>query len=68
VYAHGKEGVDGSSPSEGFDDPDPGHDIVATSLSLVRTLPHGHHGTTYPDVPWEPKQAFHAVADYYAQN
>jgi hypothetical protein len=49
-------------------DPDPRHDIDATSLSLVRTLPRGDHGTTYPDLPWEPKQAFHAVADYYAQN
>ena len=37
--SHGKEGVDGSSPSD--------------CLSLVRTLPHGHHGATYPDVPWE---------------
>jgi hypothetical protein len=23
------------------------------------------HGTTYPDMPWEPKQAFRAVADHY---
>jgi hypothetical protein len=44
------------------------HDIDATALSLARTLPHGYHGTTYPDVPWQPKHAFHAVADYYAQN
>jgi hypothetical protein len=48
-------------------DPDPHHDIDATSLSLVRTLPRGEHGTTYPDMPWEPKQGFYAVADYYGQ-
>lgn len=46
---------------------DPNHDLDATALSIVRTLPHGHHGTTYPDVGWEPKEAFHAVASYYRQ-
>ena len=25
----------------------------------------GKHGTTYPDMPWEPKESFKAVADYY---
>ena len=25
------------------------------------------HGTTYPDVGWEPKEAFYAVARYYHQ-
>jgi len=28
----------------------------------------GKHGTTYPDMPWEPKEAFRAVADYYAKH
>lgn len=46
---------------------DPHHDLDATALSIVRTLPHGQHGTTYPDVGWEPKRAFHAVARYYRQ-
>lgn len=46
---------------------DPGHDLDATALSIVRTLPPGKHGTTYPDVGWEPKEAFHAVARYYRQ-
>jgi hypothetical protein len=45
---------------------DPRHDLDATALSIVRTLPHGQHGITYPDLAWEPKQAFHAIADYYA--
>jgi hypothetical protein len=26
----------------------------------------GRHGTTYPDMTWEPKESFKAVADYYA--
>jgi hypothetical protein len=46
---------------------DPRHDLDATALSIVRALPPGQHGTTYPDVGWEPKQAFHAVARYYRQ-
>ncbi|HUA48911.1 MAG TPA: hypothetical protein VMA77_26995 [Solirubrobacteraceae bacterium] len=45
---------------------DPRHDIDATSLSIVRSLPDGQRGTTYPDMAWEPKQAFHTVASYYA--
>jgi len=28
----------------------------------------GKHGATYPDMPWEPKEAFNAVADYYAKH
>jgi hypothetical protein len=31
----------------------------------VKTLTGGKHGTTYPDMPWEPKASFRAVADYY---
>ena len=46
---------------------DPRHDIDATALSIVRTLPRGEHGTTYPGVGWEPKEAFHAIARYYSQ-
>jgi hypothetical protein len=26
----------------------------------------GKRGTTYPDMPWEPKESFRAVANYYA--
>jgi len=36
-----------------------------TSTSLVKTYARGH-GTTYPGMPWEPKQAFGAVASFYA--
>ena len=28
----------------------------------------GKHGTTYPDMTWEPKESFKAVADFYAKN
>jgi len=28
----------------------------------------GEHGVTYPDLPWEPKKSFYAVADYYAKH
>ena len=32
--------------------------------SRDRVLEDGH-GTAYPDMPWEPKAAFTAVADHY---
>lgn len=35
------------------------------SFSLVKSYA-DKHGTTYLDMPWEPKEAFKAVADYYA--
>jgi hypothetical protein len=28
----------------------------------------GKHGATYPDMTWEPKESFRAVADFYANN
>lgn len=37
-----------------------------TSYSLVKWLSGGTHGTAYPGMPWEPKESFKAVADYYA--
>jgi len=39
-------------------------DIV--SYSLVKSYA-DKHGTTYPDMPWEPKESFKAVADYFAK-
>jgi hypothetical protein len=36
------------------------------SYSLVKSLA-GKHGITCPDMPWEPKESFTAVADYYAE-
>ena len=34
------------------------------SPAIVKTL-EGRHGATYPDMTWEPKAAFGAVADRY---
>ena len=45
---------------------DPEHDLDANSYSLVKPYPGGRHGTTYPDMAWEPKESFTAIADYYA--
>jgi hypothetical protein len=45
---------------------DPRHDLDMSALSLVKTYAQGH-GTRYPDMPWDPKQSFHAVADCYAK-
>jgi hypothetical protein len=45
---------------------DPEHDLDTDSYSLVKPLPGGGHGTTYPDMAWEPEKSFTAVADYYA--
>ena len=45
---------------------DPVYDLDMSALSLVKTFAEGR-GTTYPDMPWEPKESFRAVADYYAK-
>jgi hypothetical protein len=37
-------------------------------MSLVKALPEGRQGTTYPDMTWEPKQAFAAVANHFGGN
>lgn len=36
------------------------------SMSLVKTLPAGQHGITYPDMSWEPKESFAVVADHFS--
>ena len=43
------------------------YDLDMSALSLVKTYEKGH-GITYPDMEWEPKESFKAVADYYARN
>jgi hypothetical protein len=45
---------------------DPRHDLDMSALSLVKSYD-GRLGTTYPDMTWEPKAAFRAVADCYAR-
>ena len=46
------------------DRPDPREDLDMASWGVVKVLEHGH-GDTYPDMPWEPKVAFAALADCY---
>ncbi|WP_438947750.1 hypothetical protein [Streptomyces triticisoli] len=43
---------------------DPRDDLDLASLGIVKIL-EDRHGDTYPDLPWEPKAAFAAVADHY---
>jgi len=63
-------GVDGAFVA-GFESqifpysPDPRFDLDMASSSLVKYFEHGH-GATYPEMPWEPKESFRAVAQYYA--
>jgi len=45
---------------------DPRYDLDMPSYSLVKSYA-DEHGTAYPDMPWEPKEAFKAVADYFAK-
>lgn len=42
----------------------PGQDLDIASYGVVRALP-DQTGTAYPDMPWEPKQVFHAMARLY---
>ncbi|KLU60498.1 hypothetical protein CEB3_c33490 [Peptococcaceae bacterium CEB3] len=45
----------------------PKYDLDRASSSLVKYFEGGRHGTTYPDMTWEPKEAFKAVAEYYGK-
>lgn len=45
---------------------DPREDLDLASLSIVKVLD-GHKGTAFPQMPWEPKVAFTAVAEFYAR-
>jgi len=66
-------GVDGTfimtfvSPIAPYSD-DPRNDFDMNSYSLVKSYEGGKLGATYPDMTWEPKEAFKAVADYYAKH
>lgn len=44
----------------------PRYDLDMNAFSLVKTYHHGK-GATYPDMSWEPKQSFSAVADFYSR-
>jgi hypothetical protein len=45
---------------------DPRRDLDLAAYGLVATLDAGS-GTAYPDMAWEPKRSFHALADAYAR-
>jgi hypothetical protein len=45
-------------------DGDPRDDLDLASPGIVKVLDN-RHGDTFPDLPWEPKAAFTALADYY---
>jgi len=47
---------------------DPKYDLDMASSSLVKYFDDGKQGSTYPDMPWEPKESFKAVADYYTKH
>ncbi len=44
----------------------PRYDLDMASYSVVKSYTGGKHGATYPDMPWEPKESFDALAKYYA--
>ncbi|GAA3198393.1 hypothetical protein ACFO1B_01965 [Dactylosporangium siamense] len=41
-------------------------DLDLASYGIVKVY-EDRHGTTYPDMPWEPKAAFAAIAGYYGR-
>lgn len=43
---------------------DPRDDLDLAGPGIVKVLPDGR-GDTYPDMPWEPKESFTAVAEHY---
>lgn len=45
----------------------PRYDLDMNAFGLVRTCRRGR-GTTYPDMNWEPKESFHAIANFYANH
>jgi hypothetical protein len=45
----------------------PKYDLDRESASLVKSFVDGQHGTTYPDMTWEPKESFKALSDFYAK-
>ncbi|MFC7585253.1 hypothetical protein ACFQYP_17145 [Nonomuraea antimicrobica] len=43
---------------------EPVRDLDTASFGIVKILEHGRTGTAHPGLPWEPKAAFHALAEY----
>jgi hypothetical protein len=65
-------GVDGAFihtfvfPQNPYDE-NPIHDLDMASYSLVKSYEDGKRGATYPDMTWEPKESFDAVAKFYGE-
>lgn len=65
-------GVDGAfimtfvQPLDTYDE-NSRYDLDMNSFALVKSYAHGKRGTTYPDMLWDPKEAFRTVADYYKE-
>ncbi len=53
------------APSETYNE-NPQYDFDMANYGLVTSYA-DKMGTTYPDMPWDPKKAFRTVADYYAK-
>ncbi len=49
------------------DPQDPEHDMDMASYGLVTMQPEGERGSTYPEMEWEPKEAFRAMARLYGR-
>ncbi|GHJ38121.1 hypothetical protein [Streptomyces sp. TS71-3] len=45
-------------------DTDDDRDFDKASFGIVKVLDGGRTGSAYPGLPWEPKAAFHALAEY----
>jgi hypothetical protein len=43
---------------------EPERDFDVASFGIVKILEPGRTGTTFPGLPWEPKAAFHAMAEF----
>lgn len=67
-----RAGVEGTfimtfvSPTAPYND-NPGLDPDMNSYSLVKSYERNRRGATYPDLPWEPKKSFYAVAEFYGR-
>jgi hypothetical protein len=54
------------SPIFPSNEEDPLYDLDMASYSLVKSYA-DKHGVIYPDMTWEPKESFNAVAAYFAR-
>ncbi len=47
---------------------DVGRVLDMASYGLVKSYADGKRGVTYPEMTWEPKESFRAVAERYAMS